>query len=120
MFSGPMLMCLSKCQTLGFHGFSNGFLAGFRDFNPKSDVNRRETVMSLTLTPFAKKGGCTSLSIQLGIELLSFSLNDYLSQSFSLVCHFSYVTATPPQYPIDYCFVNCCFADIIFCTNFAF
>ena len=31
----------------------NGFLAGFRNFNSKSYINRRETVTSLTLTLFA-------------------------------------------------------------------
>ena len=41
----------------------NGFLAGFRNFNPKSYVNRRETVMSLPLTPFANNADCTALSL---------------------------------------------------------
>ena len=39
---------------------SNGFLAGFHDFNPKSYVNRRETVMSLTLTPFVNNAYYTT------------------------------------------------------------
>ena len=37
----------------------DGFSAVFRDFNPKSNVNRRETVMSFVLTPFANNGDCT-------------------------------------------------------------
>ena len=41
---------------------SNGFLGGFRDFNLKSSANRLETVVPLTLTPFANNANSTVLS----------------------------------------------------------
>ena len=55
-----MLMGLANAKHLAFMDLvNNGFLAGFRDFNRKSYVNRRETIMTLTLTLFGNNADCT-------------------------------------------------------------
>ena len=63
---------------------SNDFLAGLRDFNPQSYVNRRETVMSLTLTPFVNNA-YYAIFIELVGDRTTILIAVFLTLHFALI-----------------------------------